>query len=105
MMNSHEVVIGHNFNKLTQPMLNGTSQQQALMAAQHQGQGLQPMNPGQRMAAPGVPQGQSQGVTPDAAWEHLRNVYMQNPTQGFLALSQLESQYGPGILAKPLVHV
>lgn len=106
MLSTHDVIIPSNFNKLTQPMLQGTSQQQAMMMAQQQAAQypLQQPNAGVRVAAPGMPQ-HGQQVTSDDIYAGLRQSFAMNPAQAWQQLRQVEQMYGPGAIAKPLVTV
>jgi len=106
MLTTHDVIIPSNFNKLTQPMLQGTSQQQAMAMAQQQAAQypIQPPNAGVRVAAPGMPQ-HGQQVTSDDIYAGLRQSFAMNPAQAWQQLRQVEQMYGPGAIAKPLVTV
>lgn len=106
MLQTHDVIIPSSFNKLTQPMLQGTSQQQAMMMAQQQAAQypLQQPQTGQRVAAPGMPQ-HGQPMNSDNIYAGLRQSFALNPATAWQHLRQVEAQYGPGAIAKPLVTV
>lgn len=106
MLQTHDVIIPSSFNSLTQPMLQGTSQQQAMMNAQAQAAQypIQQPNAGQRVAAPGMPQ-HGQQVTSDDIYSQLRQAHAQNPATAWQMLRAMEAQYGPGAIAKPMVTV
>ena len=106
MLTTHDVIIPSSFNSLTQPMLQGTSQQQAMMNAQQQAAQypIQQPNAGQRVAAPGMPQ-HGQQVSSDDIYSGLRQSFSQNPAMAWQQLRQVEQMYGPGAIAKPMVTV
>jgi hypothetical protein len=103
MLNQNEMIIPSQFNRLTQPMLQGTSQQYAMQQAQPQGPPPQ-MNAGQRVSAPGMPQ-QGQQMTSDQIYSGIRQQFNQNPAMAWQTIRAIEGQYGPGAIAKPLVNV
>ena len=106
MMQTHDVIIPNSFNSLTQPMLHGTSQAQAMAQAQQQAAQypIQQPNAGQRVAAPGMPQ-HGQQVSSDDIYSGLRQGFAQNPATAWQMLRQVEAQYGPQAIAKPMVTV